>query len=324
MTAMNYFFYLPLTGRAAILLGLIMLLLLLLRIPILKILSMLLLFLRWAFRFMYWLLEWPVSALHKLLGGALYNIDNSFAAIGQKIDKFFENLYNKCHKPKSKKPYVIFIVLICLVCYFSVTATTFFHLENINWLNKCHVHYLHIEDTVVKFFESKGWHFSNPNSSAPAVPSDPTTSTAKPQQPTEPRTANPTNDKLMVNGVTQNLTVYKIDENNYFKLRDMAAVLNGTEKQFNVDYNYGKVTVTSNQPYEATGKELQGSPSSTGSAISSNDSILMNGSEVSLTVYKIDGSNYFKLRDLGKLLDFYVGWTTDKVVYIETGKPYAE
>ena len=40
--------------------------------------------------------------------------------------------------------------------------------------------------------------------------------------------------------------------------------------------------------------------------------------------YKINGSNYFKLRDLGKALDFYVGWSADRGVYIETDKPYSE
>ena len=41
------------------------------------------------------------------------------------------------------------------------------------------------------------------------------------------------------------------------------------------------------------------------------------------TVYKIGDSNYFKLRDLGKALDFYVGWSADQGVYIETDKPYS-
>ena len=89
-------------------------------------------------------------------------------------------------------------------------------------------------------------------------------------------------------------------------------------------YNNKKVSVAPGQPYEANGNELKGIPSSNRTAISSNDSILINGAEVSLTVYKIDGSNYFKLRDLGKALDFYVGWTSDKVVYVETSKPYTE
>lgn len=164
------------------------------------------------------------------------------------------------------------------------------------------------------------------NSTIPTTPTNPTTPT-KPTDPTTPaqtKTANPTNDKLTVNGVLQNPTVYKIGGSNYFQIRDVAAVLNGTEKQFSVGYSGGKVTATSGQPYETTGKELKGAPSSSKTATHSNDTILINGQEASLTVYKIGGSNYFKLRDLGKALNFYVGWTAGKGVYIETDKPYSE
>ena len=50
-------------------------------------------------------------------------------------------------------------------------------------------------------------------------------------------TASPTNDKLTVDGVERNPTVYKIGDSNYFKIRDLAAVLNGTGKQFSVGYD---------------------------------------------------------------------------------------
>lgn len=158
----------------------------------------------------------------------------------------------------------------------------------------------------------------------PTTPTNPTTTQTQPHQSTETKIANPTNDKLTVNGVAQSPTIYKIGGNNYFKLRDVAALLNGTAKQFNIGYNNKKVAVTAGQSYEATGNELNGIPANNRSAISSNDSILINNIEANLTVYKIDGSNYFKLRDLGKALNFYVGWTPDKIVYIKTDKPYTE
>ena len=41
-------------------------------------------------------------------------------------------------------------------------------------------------------------------------------------------------------------------------------------------------------------------------------------------VYKIGGSNYFKLRDLGKALNFYVGWSREQGMFIDTSKPYSE
>lgn len=158
------------------------------------------------------------------------------------------------------------------------------------------------------------------------TPEQPTTP-VEPEQPAKPakvRTANPTNDKLTVNGTEQTPTVYKIGGSNYFKIRDVAAVLNGTEKQFNVGYSGGKVTVTSNHSYDtATGKELKGAPTSSRTATRSNDTIIIDGKEASLTVYKIGGSNYFKLRDLGKALDFYVGYSGGKVT-IDTSKSYSK
>ncbi len=157
----------------------------------------------------------------------------------------------------------------------------------------------------------------------PAAGGQPTTP-PQPEQPAGVKTANPTNDKLTVNGVLADPTVYKIGGSNYFKIRDVAAVLNGTGKQFAVGYAGGKVTVTSGQPYEATGKELAGAPSDSKTASPSNDTIMIDGTEASLTVYKIGGANYFKLRDLGKALNFYVGWEAGKGVYIETDKPYSE
>ena len=152
------------------------------------------------------------------------------------------------------------------------------------------------------------------------------TTPAQPQQPAG-TAASPTNDKLEVNGNAADPTVYKINGSNYFKIRDVAALLNGTEKQFAVGYDGSKnaVTATTGQGYEKQPGDLAGA--ATGgdqSAAASNDAIYVNGEKITAEVYKINGSNYFKLRDLGRALDFYVGWSADRGVYIETGKPYSE
>ena len=102
-------------------------------------------------------------------------------------------------------------------------------------------------------------------------------------------------------------------------------MLNGTGKQFSVGYDSAAkaVTATSGQPYEATGKELAGAAAGgERTAQVSNDAIYINGEEAKVSVYKIGGSNYFKLRDLGKALDFYVGYEAGKGMYIETDKSY--
>ena len=151
----------------------------------------------------------------------------------------------------------------------------------------------------------------------PIQPEKPTT----PTQPAQSETASPTNDKLMVDGVVQNPTVYKIGGYNYFKIRDLAAVLNGTGKQFAVGYDAttSSVTATTGQGYTKQATDLLGAPSGTATADVSNDTILVNGQTARVEVYKIDGMNYFKLRDLGSALGFQVGWdAANNVASIDT------
>ena len=170
------------------------------------------------------------------------------------------------------------------------------------------------------FANSYGFSVSFNDSPTPPQPE-------QPQQPAAETIAAPTNDKLEVNGTAADPTVYKINGSNYFKIRDVAALLNGTEKQFAVGYDGGKnaVTATTGQGYAKQAGDLAGAPSGgTQSAEASNDAIYVNGEKITAEVYKIGGSNYFKLRDLGKALNFYVGWSADRGMYIETDKPYSE
>ena len=121
--------------------------------------------------------------------------------------------------------------------------------------------------------------------------------------------------------------MYKIGDSNYFKIRDVAALLNGTEKQFSVGYDGEKnaVTATPGQGYDKLDTDLAWAPSGgSQDAELSNDAIYVNGEKITAEVYKIGGSNYFKLRDLGRALDFYVGWSAERGIYIETSKPYSE
>lgn len=136
--------------------------------------------------------------------------------------------------------------------------------------------------------------------------------------------ASPTNDKLTVDGASAAPTAYKIDGANYFKLRDVAALLNGSASQFNVDYDAAakSVVITTGKGYEILDTDLQPAPAGTKAATASNNAVYIDGVKVELTIYKINGANYFKLRDLGQELDFYVGWTRERGVFIESDKPY--
>ena len=138
--------------------------------------------------------------------------------------------------------------------------------------------------------------------------------------------AMPTNDKLYVNGQLQTPSIYKINDNNYFKIRDIAMLLSGSRKQFSVGYDNATacVTLTAGGEYTPNGSELVGQATGGNKdAIPSNNTIYLNGKKLNLTVYKIDGSNYFKLRDLGQALDFYVGWDAATGVTISGAKGYS-
>ena len=55
----------------------------------------------------------------------------------------------------------------------------------------------------------------------------------------------------------------------------------------------------------------------------SNHRIFVDGQEVQMEAYAVNGNNYVKLRDIGKTVDFEVYWDGDaKCVQVESGKPY--
>lgn len=55
----------------------------------------------------------------------------------------------------------------------------------------------------------------------------------------------------------------------------------------------------------------------------STNRILVDGQEVRLTAYNINGNNYVMLRDVGRTVGFNVYWDSDaKCVQVESGKPY--
>lgn len=120
------------------------------------------------------------------------------------------------------------------------------------------------------------------------------------------------------------------DENgnlaNYVKLRDVAAVLNGTAAQFQVGWD-GKVTITTKTPYTPNGTEMTTPYSGDRTYASTEGGISINGSSRSMDSLLLkdadgNGYTYFKLRDLGKALGFNVGWSAGQGIYIETNKPY--
>jgi hypothetical protein len=137
--------------------------------------------------------------------------------------------------------------------------------------------------------------------------------------------AAPTASTVYVNGIQSSFDAYNINDSNYFKLRDLAHVLSGTLKQFDVGWNINTsaVTLTSGLPYTPVGGEMVARGLNSKVATPTDSKIYINGVQVNLTVYFIEGNNYFKLRDIGQALNFGVNWdAANNAVVIDTNLSY--
>lgn len=122
--------------------------------------------------------------------------------------------------------------------------------------------------------------------------------------------AAPTTAKVLVNGTATSFDAYAINGNNYFKLRDLAKVVSGTKKQFEVMWDAGKnaINLKSGNTYTPVGGELTKGNGAQKTATPCTSSIYKDGVAVTLTAYTINGNNYFKLRDVAQAFDIGVTW----------------
>lgn len=137
--------------------------------------------------------------------------------------------------------------------------------------------------------------------------------------------ANPTSATVKVDGKVVAFDAYNIDGSNYFKLRDLAYTLNGTAKQFSVEWDgeSNAITLTSGKAYEPAGGEMSVKGLSSKTAMPTSSSIYLDGKEIFFTAYNVEGNNYFKLRDIGKAFDFGVTWDgASKTIMIDTSARY--
>ncbi|WP_442602840.1 stalk domain-containing protein [Paenibacillus sp. KN14-4R] len=167
--------------------------------------------------------------------------------------------------------------------------------------------------TLYFMFENKGV----PNAAAQETPKSEAATPAK-------RAAS----KVMVNGKEIAFEAYEIAGSNYFKLRDLAQVMNGTNKQFKVDWDGAKndISLTAGEAYTPDGKEFTVSANSSAMmAKATSAKVYVNGQEVQLVAYEINNNNYFKLRDIAQATDFAVTWDAKaNTVGIDSSAGYTE
>ena len=185
----------------------------------------------------------------------------------------------------------------------------------------------------------------------PAEGADPAPADPEPTEPTTPAEPDPSAPVVTVEEIpaegtayasTQNITIdgkavefqaYALkDENgnltNYVKLRDIAFALNGSEAQFEVGFD-GTISLTTKTAYTVSGTEMttpfEGDRAYKGGA----QTVKVDSKDVAMTAITLtddDGGayNYFKLRDLGSVLGFEVGYSNETGISITTAAPAAE
>lgn len=152
-----------------------------------------------------------------------------------------------------------------------------------------------------------------------------------------PKVAYATTYSILVDGKPVEFKAYALkdekgNDTNYLKVRDVAYILNGSQAQFNVDWDgaAGSIVLQTKTPYTtANGSEMAATFSGNQPYQSNPATVLVDGEKTSfdaitLTDSSNSGHTYFKVRDLGKYLGFEVTWDSAKgAIVIDTTKPYS-
>lgn len=121
---------------------------------------------------------------------------------------------------------------------------------------------------------------------------------------------------IALGGGLMRLGTYNIAGNNYVKLRDVAQLLQGSDKSFGITWNAGaqRIDLSPWEDYTSVGGELAPLAPGTRTAAPSAASVQLYGAMLPLTAYTIDNNNFFRLRDLGAALDFCVDWDGSRII----------
>lgn len=148
----------------------------------------------------------------------------------------------------------------------------------------------------------------------------------------------PAQVRVSLNGTVITLSGCLCESNNYIRIRDIAMLLNGTEAQF--DFGPWSLLLTST-PYTPTGVEYTPIQLQAGDMYSKTtfdyvpvtpeyyqflqDNPTDYDSMDHADAFVFGGNNFVKLRDIAKVLDFYVGWDgATGTVVIDPSRGYAD
>lgn len=143
----------------------------------------------------------------------------------------------------------------------------------------------------------------------------------------EVREALPSAHGVSVDGRDVPLFAFNIGGFNFFMLRDIAFLLNGTPGQFEIAWDglANAINLIPGQPYTPVGTEFAGlGLLEAATAVPATAALLIDGQTAPfIRAYNINGSNFFMLRELGEVLGFGVDFDEESgTILIATGLPW--
>jgi hypothetical protein len=112
-----------------------------------------------------------------------------------------------------------------------------------------------------------------------------------------------TNDSITVDDKGVELPGVKVAEQNYFKIRDIAYILNGSGSQFEIVYDNATrtISITTGKAYTPIGTETKDGISNA-KGVTTSQHLVVDGKTVEFHAYNIGGSNYVRIRDIAIIL----------------------
>ncbi len=131
-------------------------------------------------------------------------------------------------------------------------------------------------------------------------------------------TASKSGAALVIDGKESEVAGYTVDNSNYYKIRDVAMLLRTTDSRFNVEWDtdLNAISISTGVKYVIVGGELDVEHSPMLTVEENSAPIYADGDRVQITAYNINGSTYFKIRDLAKIIGFSVDWDGDRQVVV--------
>ena len=117
--------------------------------------------------------------------------------------------------------------------------------------------------------------------------------------------------EVYLDGEKVDLGAYLINQRNYVKLRDVAALLTATDAKFNVGFENKKVVITTGETYEKLDTDLVELPEGKVEALMGEQAFIFNGEEKMVKTALINQNNYLQLRELGELIGFGVHYNEE-------------